>query len=791
QMQALPPVANNANYFNVPREGTNAARTYDVPVLNNASFDCLASLVTINITVAPTYGTILSANFASGGSVVVRYRANGTAPLYVPDQFTYTVTCNGETSAPATAFLLPGNKGDDIKNEICAIPAVPFNWVFGTKAVSTVRANTVDTWLVGDLDLDARKLPEIVVTGGRGALGTQFDSLVVFRDGDVSDATVFNLKGLAGISTGFYRYSLYSARHLISRYSNGKGAYVALNSDGYIYAYEYDTPGNVPTLTWRYKSDQPWKNSTSANQHTPYVYTANNLGVADFDGDGQYEIYNGNKVFSLDGLNYLTGLPDVDLSSGLNWRYNSSNYQNCGWSIQNFGADRLSGVSTTLNNTDDGLITMTVALDLDNDGLPELICGGKAYKVTNTVGVWSMTLYKSAPEVSLGKITDIGAIPIRNDGRVGIADFNKDGYPDVLVSYGSYHASGAANYYWACYGWDVHNDAILFADTVQAQVASYPFIGDIDRDGEVEIGLTKFSGLVIPPHPAPYNVVGQNSYVQAFKLPAVFGITSRLTRKWREDVNENTTRTGMTVFDFNNDGKMEIVYRDMENLRVMNANDDGSITNLIITPSGSGTTNELPVVADIDGDGAAEIICAGGDTYNQSNGRMYVYGSGSTSPWAPSRSVWHQYAYNPTFVNEDLTVPVHAMNPATKFIQENGAATQPYNNFLQQTAISDAFGKTLNPGPNLLFDPVSKPKMNYSPGAGVMTVEARILNNGDVAFTGPVKLDLYYYTAGAYTLLGSTVYGNTASSLAVNSSVAVSFDIAGFMALLPTSFEQF
>ncbi|GAB6013636.1 hypothetical protein, partial [Viscerimonas tarda] len=42
-----------------------------------------------------------------------------------------------------------------------------------------------------------------------------------------------------------------------------------------------------------------------------------------------------------------------------------------------------------------------------------------------------------------------------------------------------------------------------------------------------------------------------------------------------------------------------------------------------------------------------------------------------------------------------------------------------------------------------------------------------------------------------YTLLGSTVYGNTASSLAVNSSVAVSFDIAGFMALLPTSFEQF
>ncbi|GAB6013601.1 FG-GAP repeat domain-containing protein, partial [Viscerimonas tarda] len=599
---------------------------------------------------------------------------------------TYTVTCNGETSAPATAFLLPGNKGDDIKNEICAIPAVPFNWVFGTPETSTQTVLPHTPWYVADLDNNG--LPEILAGNGVSDVASM-NNLVLFKDGNLQDTYEFNLVALAGIAggtfTSFFHYTYYHGSRGFSRFSNGKGAVVALGTDGYIYAFEYDTPGGTPTLTFKYKSDQPHGNTLFTLPDNIIQMTGRTIGFADFDGDGEAEVYVGNKVFSLNGLNYLCGLPDTPLA---NWKYSDPLYQNCGWNSQGTNNNIYSdpfGINVTPAA---GLSAggLTVAVDLDYDGHPELICGGKAYKVTNTAGAWSMALYKSAPEVSTGVITNIGAIPITNDGWAGIADFNKDGHPDVLVSYSSRHnlamtggAEAVRKSYVALYAWDVHNDAILFADTLQANVNSYPFIGDVDGDGELEIGLTKSANLVQAS--VNNNNTSYDARLQVVKIPTAFGVTSRLTRKWEILTYETGCRTGMTVFDFNNDGKMEIVYRDMQNLRIMNAETDGSLTDLITYSQYSATTYEMPVIADIDGDGTADIVCAGGigGSMTGANYRMQVFRSGS-SPWAPSRNVWHQYAYNPTFVNEDLTVPVHAMNPATKFIQENGAATQPYNN---------------------------------------------------------------------------------------------------------------
>jgi hypothetical protein len=593
----------------------------------------------------------------------------------------------------------------------------------------------------------------------------------------------------------FYNYCLQGgASAVCSRFSDGKGAIVMPHGqDGYLYAFAYDVVGGNPSISLRYKSDQMYCNTAviaDENLVASVSYGGAQIGVTDFDGDGNYEIYIGNKVFSLDGLNYLTGMPDV---AKAHFSYNDPLYNNQGYAPQNrhqnYYGSRRSSPAGTASGFAGG---WSIAVDLDADGKPELVCGGVAYKVTKTGSTWGMSVYKRAPEASLGVITTIGTLgKIYNDGRTCAGDFNNDGYLDILVSSIDCTSTAIADGYAYFYGWDVHNNAILFADTIQATTMSYPFVGDIDGDGHLEIGLTIQRAIVAAP--VNGNNANNDARVVALKLPSTFGVNKRLTRKWMLMVWETGCRTGLTVFDFNNDGKMEIVYRDMQNLRIMNANASGTLTNLMTSTSGSSTQWEMPLVADIDNDGAAEIICTGSDVVNATAGRMRIYKSGS-SPWAPARKVWNQYAYNPTFVNEDLSIPAPMFNPAEKIKQTNGSTTQPFNHFLQQVGEMNAYGETLNLGPNLLFNPTSKPKMNYNAVSGAMEISCSILNNGNVAFTGQYTIALYAYTSSTstYTLLGTVqTIGTSSSSLAVGASQDVSYNIASFMSQVPPGFDTF
>src|SRR5437763_15189399 len=79
---------------------------------------------------------------------------------------------------------------------------------------------------------------------------------------------------------------------------------------------------------------------------------------------------------------------------------------------------------------------------------------------------------------------------------------------------------------------------------------------------------------------------------------------------WQKQTHDQSSGgTGSSVFDFNGDGKAEVVYRDECWLRVMNGPDGKTVFAQSIT---SGTALEMPVVADVDNDGHADLIVPSG-----------------------------------------------------------------------------------------------------------------------------------------------------------------------------------
>ena len=152
----------------------------------------------------------------------------------------------------------------------------------------------------------------------------------------------------------------------------------------------------------------------------------------------------------------------------------------------------------------------------------------------------------------------------------------------------------------------------------------------------------------------------------------------------------------------------------------------------------SGTSTEYPVVADVDKDGQAEIIIVGAlEGTKSAFGRLCIYKSSDpkTSPWAPARKVWNQYAYHPLYVNEDLSIPTHPLSPATFFPGEGGVTgdgndIQPYNNYLQQqtTLTQDGLPFWLAADAQIADTPA--PSYNYFAGGDSMLVTLTVENIG-------------------------------------------------------------
>ena len=280
-------------------------------------------------------------------------------------------------------------------------------------------------------------------------------------------------------------------------------------------------------------------------------------------------------------------------------------------------------------------ISFFADVDLASDKHLELLAGNTAYRLDGSV------LWHNA------------ALP---DGFNAVADFDADGRPEVVLV--------ADNQVWLLRGGD---GSVLAGPLTLPGISANnkkirggpPTVADFDGDGRPEIGV------------ATQTVYAVSEYD---------GATGGLSLLWSAPNHDiSSSVTGSTVFDFEGDGRAEVVYNDECFLWVYSGT-NGSVK--FATPTTSFTATESSLVADIDGDGRAEMLMVanGADPsesgwkcdvapWNQADPAhnrpawtpprgatayrgLYAYGD-PRDAWVGTRTLWSQHAYHVTNICSD------------------------------------------------------------------------------------------------------------------------------------------
>ena len=571
---------------------------------------------------------------------------------------------------------------DHILDATCVINAPVAPWKVRELPVNL--RDTIDNCApltVGDIDGDGR----VEVLAYRPGLPTDEKrtgmKMLCYRDGRMELKRAFDFKDGGGVPFS----SSAAGAPAIARY-NGGGHIVVMNDNDFL-LYAFDENGNFR-----------WKSYLAATDSIP----ATNIGIADFNGDGIPEVYTGAHIFSLANGNILC---NGDISGA-----------------HNKGLLPAGGGYAS------------VAVDMDGDGLPELCAGSQVYNVSIPDGA----TYARAGTMSVFMELDAIKLPANaaKDGATLAADIDNDGLPEVIVV--SLQSGNLVVYVWK----PLPNGRSYL-------IGSYALPGNSTRYGIPAIG-----NIDADPYPEIVFLSDMNpDEIFALEYKPGNAPGSQIDLKWRMADSDMSGNTGISLFDFNQDGIAEIVYRNETRLRIFDGGGSSPVALSTTDNVTSTTLHEMPVIADIDGDGRAEIIVSGGRgaaagagaAEEKRNGYLRVFKSDGLQ-WAPARKVWNQYAYHAVHINNDLTVPEYQLNPSVIFPGAGGAYgdsddVRTCNAFMQQQTVRNRDGKPLFPAPH--GEVVSPLTTFYNAPNDSLALHFRLTNSGEAGFQPPLYVTAY------------------------------------------------
>ena len=322
------------------------------------------------------------------------------------------------------------------------------------------------------------------------------------------------------------------------------------------------------------------------------------------------------------------------------------------------------------------------------------------------------------------------------DGFAAVADFDGDMAPDVV-----HVAAGAVTLLEGASG-DTKLGPFTLAGSGQG---GPPTIADFDGDGAPEIGVAQ---------------------ANRYSMIEVDVEGGAMSTAWATRNHDNSSSvTGSTVFDFEGDGVAEVIYNDECWLWVY----DGPTGDVrFAAPTVSFTGTEASLVADVDGDGHAEMVmistganpnswsCAqhttGADGYPVWTAPTYAASWKGISVfrdrangWVGTRTMWTQHAYHVTNTCDDRD---SACDPAAGY----GAVprrprknwTVPWLNNFRQNVQDEGIFDAPDPIVELRAECTSPPNL-----------VATVRNQGPALLPAGVEVSFHRREGGVDTLLGT------------------------------------
>jgi hypothetical protein len=489
--------------------------------------------------------------------------------------------------------------------------------------------------------------------------------------------------------------------------------------------------------------------------------------VYDLDGDGTYEICAGGKVYY-----------NIKLNAGTNTgTYSVLNIMDKLPATEKAwleGSGAATGVTTKRAFTD----ARTAVADIDGDGLPEIVASyyvesnflfdgaavataGSANKLR--IVAWNANLDTIAPDPVTVTLKAIQNIPLSNYATDGTYSYMYIADVDGRVQNGKklpeISLLGPMFY---CYmygstwtGYPIH------PNVADSMATSYP------RSGK----------------PLQEDADKANGSLLSFTWDNTPGtsVFDRLKVSFMMEHSDRSVNTGISLFDFDNDGINEICYRDERTLRIIRPiqpfvsllEGEAAISDVILFRKNvtSNTGFEYPVIVDLDGDYSGDILVSGSE--NKSTSDFLYAVQGANVDLAPARTVWNQFMYSPLKVTDRLTVPhkdsipPHPLSPSAAFYKKE---TDSYETYIYNMNIGQVPYFSVDPsGGKAVYAPLVKiPNAIISDlkfvdgGADVDTIQFVITNDGAAAINANTPIKIYDgETASAGTIYIDTIVGSS------------------------------